>query len=154
MADKCFCGPERAFSGSTPLGPLLDVECVRVQREWSVGRPRVWGADVRVCRQFGGGNIFLSVPLDGTVLLFLCLCLQGIRMAWRGRRGGPSDRPTKEVASPVTASLRSAGVEAPLMTGWGSPGLPDGGTRVPVLPRSLLPLLWPEAHPDDGAWWP
>ena len=47
-----------------------------------------------------GRNIFLSVPLDGFVLLFLCLCLQGARMAWRGSRGGPSDRPTKEVASP------------------------------------------------------
>ena len=39
------------------------------------------------------------------------------------------------------------------MTGEAFPILHNGGTRVPVLPRGLLPLLCPKVGTDDGVEW-
>ena len=49
----------------------------------------MWGADVGVCWQFGRQEYFFFLsPWMGLCCFFLCLCLQGIRMAWRGEQGG------------------------------------------------------------------
>ena len=97
------------------------------------------------------GNIFLFYPLEWDRAAFFCAYVYRGSGWPGGAEGGahPTTLPRRWPPS-VTAGLRSAGVEAPLMMGWGSPRLPDGRTWVPVLPRGLLPLLWPEADTDDG----
>ena len=102
-----------------------------------------------------GGNIFLFCPPGWDRTAFFCAYVcRGSGWPGGAEGGGHPTTLPRRWPPPVTVGLRSVGVEAPLMTGWGSPGLPDGGTRVPVLPRSLLPLLGPEADTDDGALWP
>ena len=118
--------------GSAPPGPLLDVERTRAWSEWREERPGMWGADVGVCWQFGRREYFSFCPPRWDRAAFFCACVcRG--SGWPGGAEGgahPTALP-RRWPPPVTASLRSAGVEAPLMTGWVSPGLPDGGTRVP-----------------------
>ena len=77
-------------------------------------------------------------------------------MAWRGVRGGVSLGPYQG-ATPSPGTRNECWMQQVLgggwfpMTGYAFPVSPDGGTQVPVLPRGLLPLLWPEANTDDGA---
>ena len=49
---------------------------------------------------WAGGNILLSVLLDGTVLLFSVPLSAGDPDGLAGQKGGPVGHPTKEVASP------------------------------------------------------
>ena len=99
-------------------------------------------------------NTFFSIPLDGALLLFFsdCVCRGS---GWPGGvEGGACIRSLyQEGGLPWSTWSEAPGVEVPMMMGWGFPLLPDGGTWVPVLPRGLSPLMWPEANTDDGAWW-
>ena len=62
----------QAFLGFAPPGPLLDAKHAAPQSEWRVGRPRVWGADVGVCRQFGRREYFFFLsPWMGPCYVFL-----------------------------------------------------------------------------------
>ena len=77
-----FLGVFVGVLGFAPPGPLLDEKCARAPSERRAGRPGVWGADVGVCRQFGRREYFFFLsPWMGPCCFFLCLCLQGIRMA-------------------------------------------------------------------------
>ena len=83
-----FHGVLAGVLGFAPPGPLLDEKRARAQSEVRAGRPGVWGANVGVCRQVGRREYFFFLsPWMGPCCFFLCLCLQGIRMAWRGERG-------------------------------------------------------------------
>ena len=121
--------------------------------EWSA---LGWGVLMWECAgSLADGNIFLSVPLDGTMFAFFCAYVcRGSRWPGGAEKGGPIQSPYQGGGLPQSMRSEAPGVEAPLMMGWGSPRLPDGGTWVPVLPRGLLPLLWPKADTDDGALWP
>ena len=80
------------------------------------------------------GLFFFPVPLDGFVLLFLCLYLQGVRMAWRGVWGGlpgalPRSHPLFQVRGMSTGSKKSQegdgsddGVGFLYFTQWRDPG--------------------------------
>ena len=65
---------------------------------WSA--PGVRGADMGVCRQFGSGNIFFSVPLDRTMLFFSTFVSAGDLGGLVGWAGGLLGLgPTKELPS-------------------------------------------------------
>ena len=86
------------------------------------------------------GNISFFCPPRWVRAAFFCACVcRG--PGWPGGAEGGAQWTAlpRRWPPPVTASLRSTWVEAPLMTGWGSLGLPDGRTRFPALPRGLLP---------------
>ena len=75
--------------GSAPPGPLLDEEHAKVRSEWWVG-PQ--GCEVLMWECAGslaGGNFFISVPLDGTMLLFSVTMSRGGPDGQAGRRGAP-----------------------------------------------------------------
>ena len=144
MADTHFCGSERAFWVLPHRGPSWT---------WSAqerGVNGVWGAQGcglltwECASSLANGNIFLFVPWMGPCCFFLCLCLQQIRMAWWGVRGGltralPRSHPLSkyeeralDATSPRRGMVSDDGVGFPCFTRRWAPGpCPTKGSASP-----------------------
>ena len=89
VAYACFCGSERAFWVLPHRGPCWTWSA-QERGVNGVGSAQGCGVLTWECvGSLAGGNIFLSVPLDGTVLLFSVFVFAGDPDGLAGQKGGP-----------------------------------------------------------------
>ena len=110
VAYACFCGSERVFWVLPHRGPCWTWSA-QERGVNGVGSAQGCGVLTWECAgSLAGGNIFLSVPLDGTVLLFSVPMSAGDPDGPVGSAGGGCSHkgPTKE-PSPLRVRGTSAG---------------------------------------------